>query len=83
MNVKCYRKKPVIIEAIQLQKNDESIKQCLMFCGTIDDELLKIYNQTLHWLINDAYKNNGIDIFTLEGTHHASFGDYIIKGVKG
>lgn len=26
---------------------------------------------------------NGININTLEGVHHASFGDYIIKGVKG
>lgn len=26
---------------------------------------------------------NGLHIHTLEGTHHASIGDYIIKGVKG
>ena len=24
-----------------------------------------------------------LDIFTLEGTHYADFGDYIIKGIKG
>lgn len=26
---------------------------------------------------------NGININTLKGVHHASFGDYIIKGVNG
>lgn len=31
------RKKPVVIETIQLKKNDESIKQCLMFCKSIND----------------------------------------------
>lgn len=77
------RKKPVVIEAVQLKENDESIKECLMFCEIIDDEQIKIYSQTLKWFINYTYKNKGIDISTLEGKHHVSFGDYIIKGVKG
>lgn len=49
MKVKYYRKKPVMIEAIQLKKNDESIKACLKFLGStykkdldINDELESI-----------------------------------------
>lgn len=34
MEIKKYRRKPVIIQAIQLKKNDESIKACLKFLGS-------------------------------------------------
>ena len=67
--IKKYRKKPVIIEAVQLQK--DNIEECSKFMsvessgGAID-------------VFSDR-----ININTLEGIMHASFGDYIIKGVKG
>lgn len=83
MKVKYYRKKPVIIEAIQLKKNDESIKDCLMFCEIIDDEMLKIYNQILHWRINDTYKNDGFKLFYDRKAIHVNFGDYILKDEHG
>lgn len=77
MKVKYYRKKPVIIEAIKLNK--ENIIDVLLFVGNVknihvnDEELIK----------DNILANNGIDIQTLEGVHHASWGDYIIKGIKG
>ena len=77
MKVKYYRKKPVIIEAIKLNK--ENIIDVLLFIGNVknihvnDEELIK----------DNILANNGIDIQTLEGVHHASWGDYIIKGIKG
>lgn len=78
MKVKYYRKKPVIIQAIQLKKNDESIKDCLEFLGSTYKKDLDINDE-----LESIYMGNGININTLEGVHHASFGDYIIKGVKG
>lgn len=78
MKVKYYRKKPVIIQAIQLQKNDESIKACLKFLGSTYNLDLDISDE-----LESIYMGNGININTLEGVHHASFGDYIIKGIKG
>lgn len=63
-----YRKKPVIIEAIQL-KRDNAFK-CLEFAaksGCLET------TQTL---------DEGIIIPTLEGNHLARYSDYIIKGVN-
>lgn len=78
MKVKYYRKKPVMIEAIQLKKNDESIKACLKFLGSTYKKDLDISDE-----LESIYMGNGININTLEGVHHASFDDYIIKGIKG
>lgn len=69
-----YKKKPVIIEAIQLLNDDSSIEECLKFIYDVfitDDDI-------------ETVKNDGhIRIQTLEGDMKASFGDYIIKGVNG
>ena len=74
-----YRKKPVVIDAIQWTGNN--IEQVLPFFGDIS----KLPNP-------DGYVNPGIghcppegtlDIHTLEGTMTASAGDWIIKGIKG
>ena len=72
-----YRKKPVVIEAFKWTGGQDQIEDP-------------------QWII-DAIKNNivwfGVDcendsnpimlIETLEGTHIANVGDYIIKGIKG
>lgn len=74
------RKKPVVIEAVQLKESYDSIRECLSFLGRIYEE----YTETsINNRIAEVKQDNGIDILTLEGKHHASFGDYIIKGVKG
>jgi len=65
-----YRKKPVVIEAIQWTKlnNDEIAK----FMGIEHVVLVFQEKYGLHLVIN-----------TLEGQMYADVGDYIIKGVKG
>lgn len=69
-----YRKKPVVIEAMQ-------------FTG-------RNFMEIMHWahdgmppemnsiVLHDG-TGEGMVIRTLEGDHHASKGDWIIKGVKG
>ena len=74
------RKKPVVIEAVQLKENYDSIRECLSFLGRIYEEYTEA---SINNRIAEVKQDNGINIATLEGTHHASFGDYIIKGVKG
>ena len=72
-----YRKKPVIIEAVQFNGfNKEN--------GQVD------LNERPEWLINEFGKKiiffdkrNTLTIKTLEGNMIANIGDWIIKGVKG
>lgn len=64
-----YRKKPVEIEAYQMNaSNDISVP------SWIPDAISRgiIYK-----------KDNELYVKTLEGDHHISRGDYVIKGVKG
>jgi len=75
--IKKYRKKPVVIEAMHFESNNQAgnlnmNEICIWINGGIDD------------LGRHAW-HNGTDIFiqTLEGDHKAECGDYIIKGVKG
>lgn len=71
MKVKKYRKKPVIIEAIQFVDDAERITEISNFVG----EGLSIdYSEK---------EKPVLKINTLEGVMIASEGDYIIKGVKG
>jgi thioesterase domain-containing protein len=68
-----YRKKPVVIEARQLHPDNWA--EIVMWCN----EGLHPAHQATAWRGWD----NGITIRTLEGDHFATYGDYIIKGVKG
>jgi len=71
-----YRKKPVIIEAVQLENNVASIKEVCELIG-----IKKNVNKNL--MIKNARINKGIYIETLEGEMKLSFNDFLIKGVKG
>lgn len=64
-----YRKKPVVIEAIQFLDNVGEIEQ---FVGHI-----------LFGNKNGTGTVQELIVPTLEGEHIASSGDFIIKGVKG
>ena len=64
-----YRKKPVVIDAWQLTK--ENIEAGIP--DWVDTEQVSIFGEA----------NAFAEIHTLEGTLHASYGDYIIKGVQG
>ena len=61
-----YRKKPVVIEAVQW--TGKNITEVLDF---------------MDWRNAAHDAASGLTIRTLEGNHHASPGDFIIKGVNG
>ena len=65
--MKKYRKKPVVIEAIQYY--GDNYNEILNFTG--NKSLLSLK------------QSNEIIISTLEGNMIVSIGDYIIKGIKG
>lgn len=62
-----YRKKPVVVEAIQWNGENEV-------------EVSRLMNEKT---FSVQYPENTITIFTFEGEMKANLGDWIIKGVKG
>lgn len=68
-----YRKKPVVIEAIQWTGDNLYDCLCFMNCSDSQKEPYNIYHMC----------DNVIGIQTLEGTMLASVGDYIIRGIQG
>jgi len=64
-----YRKKPVVIEAMQF--TEESKDKCWSFVTC---------NKMPVW---DSVGRPAMQISTLEGDHRCEVGDWIIKGVKG
>lgn len=82
-NVKKYRKKPVVIEA--LQWTGRNWTEVCVFCvdlvkanGASGEPVLAFDGRRV-----DAPELNRVLIRTLEGVMEAKAGDYIIKGVKG
>lgn len=72
-----YRKKPVVIEAVQWTGLNPA--ECKEFTG---DGAEYIYHDAAYE-VNAAPPSVEIIIHTLEGDMRASVGDYIIKGVDG
>ena len=69
-----YRKKTVVIDAIQL--TSENLMGCI---GFLYPDLSVVNHSTLIAI----RKNKFLYIETLKGDMKAKFGDYIIKGVEG
>jgi hypothetical protein len=69
--VQKFRKKPVVIEAVQFVDSKEGVADVLRFCKDAQ--------------MNQFERLTGLTIMikTLEGQHIASVGDWIIKGVQG
>lgn len=64
MEIQKYVKKPVVIQAIKLENNTESIRNCLEF----------VYGKNITGGdVLYAKKSDGINITTLEGVMHASW----------
>lgn len=78
--IKKYIKKPVQIEAIQLTK--ENIIEVFDFLDGANYKETKSVEE-LEDFSQRMLKQGYIEIETLEGYMKASFGDYIIKGIKG
>lgn len=70
MTVTTYRKKPVVIKAIQFRDDAEVIREISNFVG---EDIAIDYSNLPPTL----------KISTLEGVMTANVGDYIIKGVQG
>lgn len=71
-----FRKKPVIIEAIQW--TGSNLKDVIDFTG--------LHSSANKWTWDEyeqVVKIEGLKIFTLEGKMNADINDWIIKGVKG
>lgn len=79
--IKKYRKKPVVIRA--LQWTGDNYTEILNFCDKA--EFQHQVRKHKHVLPGESEILEGIEltIETLEGTHEASIGDYIIEGVNG
>lgn len=77
-----YRKKPVVIEAIQLTGEDSNIKNVLEFIGQTIDLRHSVSKDKFTEYCDIVRSDNGLTIKTLEGRMKASIGDYIIKGVS-
>jgi len=65
-----FRKKPVVIEARELTRDNAA--DIMAWCGS-----------NAWWSRPPMGAVTGIIVPTLEGQHEASFGDWIIQGVKG
>lgn len=68
-----YRKRPVVIDAIQLPSEDSDVSS----------KFIKTLHEFLHGCQWSSDRDAGIAIRTLEGDMRADPGDWIIKGVKG
>ena len=66
-----FRKKPVIIEAVQWDGSDKAFS---------DIQALNLMRLDLK---TGGENNEKLWIWTLEGEHEAKLGDWIIQGVKG
>ena len=75
-----YRKKPVVIDAIQLTgRNVRQVYEWVYDCVAIKTDIdLHKWDDYVQLVIA-----KGMKIPTLEGKMVASIGDYIIKGIQG
>ena len=78
-----YRKKPVIVEAVELKETKESIREALKFMGTKVVLNTRAEQSRFNAFCTISLNDGGLIIKTLEGELLASFGDMIIKGVEG
>jgi hypothetical protein len=71
-----FRKKPVVISGVEWKGNN--LREIIDFTG--------LHESAQHWTWEEYEKvvaEKGLKIFTLEGSLHASIGDWILKGVSG
>ena len=68
-----FRKKPIVIEAVRIPNQDEMIEHGLVIGFFMK---YKFEDFTIE-------EDKGYNIKTIEGTMHASPGDWIIRGING
>jgi len=70
-----YRKKPVVIETFKWTGGHDQTEDPEWIVNAIKDGIVRFENQ--------GTEDVAMLIDTLEGTHKANQGDYIIKGIAG
>lgn len=75
-----YVKKPIPVECKQLINEDDCIISIFEWITGEDTSTSEIGRKTTLQTIKDE---DGINIETLEGTKHASFGDWVIQDIHG
>jgi hypothetical protein len=81
-----YRKKPVIIDALQWTGKNKREMFDFLTNGNCPDEYITTAFPVIiaeNFYIDHLKVLGGLIIKTLEGEHLANIGDYIIKGVHG
>ena len=79
--IKKYRKKPVVIEAIQWDGTNNN--EVLDFCDKAEFQYVIRKPKNIFSNKRERYVMMALFIQTFEGLHEASIGDYIIEGVNG
>lgn len=76
-----YRKKPVVIEAVQW--NGENQREMFDFLTNGEKKDKYMTARGTNFVIDHGAVMGGLVIETLEGDHVVRIGEYIIKGVDG
>jgi hypothetical protein len=76
-----YKKKPVVIDAVQWTGNNHREIFDFLTENAFDKESMKVTGDNFY--IDHSKVEGGLIIKTLEGEHLATIGDYIIRGVQG
>ncbi len=76
---KRYRKKPVVIEAIQV--SDYNLPELFALADEAEEEITVLCCATEDGAVTNLV--HSVKIHTLEGTMTANLGDFIIKGING
>lgn len=79
--IKKYRKKPVVIRALQWDGTNDN--EVLEFCDKGEFQYAVRKRKNIFSNKSEREEEKTLFIQTLEGVHEASIGDYIIKGIKG
>ena len=74
-----FRKKPVVVEAVQYTG---SVSSTIFIYGLVNKIDIETEDQA-NKIIAGCERNGGININTLEGIMLVSKGDWVIKGIKG
>lgn len=74
-----FRKKPVVIEAVRIPEKEEGFDEIVLESPLRD--FLRSDNVKGQWQWGEGYAS--IIIRTLEGDMRATYGDWLILGVKG
>lgn len=77
--IRKYRKKPVVVEAVQL--NTTNMPEVAAWIGS--DTAKIVVESEEAWKLGKGVPGFSMTIHTLEGDMTAKSGDYIIKGVHG